>query len=168
MKQATPLTILLILALTTLLSYTIREKSNVSNTVIPQTQKGDSSAWYQGDSHPKPTMYTKYNALNLTNYKISIQAKADHVQTNETKQTQEKIYSVYVMNINTINIVTKKEVCVTPLPISLYQNMDTIHNATAEHLRKDPVNDQALVKFKNQVITMNGNTKTAKEYSLFE
>jgi hypothetical protein len=105
-------------------------------------------------------MYTKYNALNLTNYKISIQAKADHAQTNKTKQKQEKIY--------TINIVTKKEVCVTPLPISLYQNMDTIHNATAERLRKDPVNDQALVKFKNQVITMNGNTKTAKEYSLFE
>jgi hypothetical protein len=120
MKQATPLTILLVLALTTLLSYTIKEESNVSNTVIPQTQKGDSGAWYRGDSHSKPTMYTKYNALNLTNYKISIQAKVDHAQTNETKQTQEKIYSVYVMNINTINIVTKKEVCVTPLPISLY------------------------------------------------
>jgi hypothetical protein len=56
MKQATPLTILLVLSLTTLLSYTLEKESNVSNTVILQTQKGDSSAWYREDSHFKPTM----------------------------------------------------------------------------------------------------------------
>jgi hypothetical protein len=58
-------------------------------------------------------------------------------------------------------------VFVSPLPIHP-QYMDTFHNTTVKHLRKDPTNGQALVKFKNQVISMNGNVKPTKEYSLFE
>jgi hypothetical protein len=41
-------------------------------------------------------------------------------------------------------------------------------NSTVDHFRKDPANSQALMKFKNQVISMNETMKPAKEFSLFE
>jgi hypothetical protein len=80
---------------------------------------------------------------------------------------QQKIYGIYVFSIKIKKRETKKEVFATPSP-TYSLRMDTFLNSTNDRFKKNPANGQALVKFKNQVISMNENTKPAKEYSFFE
>jgi hypothetical protein len=116
--KATPLVLVLVMVLVTILTHRQEEVYRRRNEVNPQTQKGDSGAWYRGESYPKPTMYTKY-ATNMK-YKFNMQSYTDQDRIDE-KQMQQKIYGVYVFGIKTKKKRNKKRsICHTPpLPHTL-------------------------------------------------